>query len=1027
MPRSCCLPLIVLGLFPWPAAVAADWPQFRRDAGRTAASPEALPDVLHLQWTRRFPTPRPAFPGEVRLRFDASYEPVVLGQTLFVPSMVTDSVTAFDTRTGAQRWQFFAEGPVRFAPVAWQDRVAFVSDDGCLYCLDAASGQLRWKFQGRPPGASERKLLGNQRLISLWPAWGGPVLHDGVLYFGCGLWSKYGVCVHALHADSGALVWSNTDSNFIPKANMDHGIANEAGLTPQGYLAVVGDKLVVPCGAQLPAFLDLKTGVLGTYCMGWGGRNGLPKGTWFVAGAGRYLANSGDLYDISRVNDERLNDPRWPTDFKSMLYPGEFTRLCIDRTNQKDLGEFSQPVFAGDVLYANDQGLVAYDLRDPKIEERKQAEVPAVRRDDTYPDKWTTTFRELWRMASERRVHIQAGPHLYIAGPGVVEAVRIPDAGQEPRVVWQAAIDGTPHRLLAADGQLFVVTREGSLLAFGGQAAANPALHAPAPAAAGPADDSTATAASLLQAAGVRQGYALVLGVDSGRLVEELARQSELYVIAVAADETQVDRLRVHLQQAGLYGTRVSVHAGDPRSYPLPPYLASLVVSELRADVGALADRQVIATVFRMLRPYGGTAAVKLPAADRDALIGQLANGLPAGAAIRQTGDCVLLSRDGALAGSADWTHAEADAGITGASTDLAVRAPLDLLWFDTPPRWFRTPGSVLVRVCGGRMVFKSGKLQAVDVYTGRPLWETPLPAPANAADQFVALDDAIYVTQGTTCLVFDPATGKQIRPIELPAGLTGPWANLCIWDAYLVAQSGKHLLCLNRHSGEVVWRFECGRAAISVAIGQGKVFCAELANLRRGETEQEDAVTRAFEIATGKQLWQIAGGSQVRYSAALDQIVMATGIYRAADGSLVAALPDVWSKADPKIPLKNLPQPLLVVGAKLLFGTSENLTLFDLASGAKTGDPIAWVRRGCTIPRASSNLITTRYRGNAACIDLQSLDIVPFWNVRAACSNNLFPANGVLNIPSMTGGCTCNYTPVSQAFVPTDVIFPKK
>ena len=143
---------------------------------------------------------------------------------------------------------------------------------------------------------------------------------------------------------------------------MDHGIANEAGLTPQGYLAVVNDKLVVPCGAQLPAFLDLKTGALGTYTMGWGGRNGLPKGTWFVAGTGHYLSHGGDLYDITRVNDEKLDDPRWPTDFKSMLYPGEFTRLCIDRTNQKDLGEFSQPVFASDVMYDNQQGIAAYDL-----------------------------------------------------------------------------------------------------------------------------------------------------------------------------------------------------------------------------------------------------------------------------------------------------------------------------------------------------------------------------------------------------------------------------------------------------------------------------------------------------------------------------------------------------------------------------------------------------------------------------------------------------------------------------------------
>ena len=67
------------------ALQAGDWPQFRYDAGRTAASPHELPDKLQLRWTRRLPTPRPAFPNEVRLGYDASYEPVVLGHTLYVP------------------------------------------------------------------------------------------------------------------------------------------------------------------------------------------------------------------------------------------------------------------------------------------------------------------------------------------------------------------------------------------------------------------------------------------------------------------------------------------------------------------------------------------------------------------------------------------------------------------------------------------------------------------------------------------------------------------------------------------------------------------------------------------------------------------------------------------------------------------------------------------------------------------------------------------------------------------------------
>jgi hypothetical protein len=60
---------------------------------------------------------------------------------------------------------------------------------------------------------------------------------------------------------------------------------------------------------------------------------------------------------------------------------------------------------------------------------------------------------------------------------------------------------------------------------------------------------------------------------------------------------------------------------------------------------------------------------------------------------------------------------------------------------------------------------------------------------------------------------------------------------------------------------------------------------------------------------------------------------------------------------------------------------------------------------------------------GNAAFVDLASGEMTAFGNVRAACSNNLFPADGVLNMPSLTGGCTCNYLPLSQAYVPTSVI----
>ena len=98
-----------------------DWTMWRHDAGHTAASTHELPTALRLQWKRELPPPAPTFPNDPRLCFDKSYEPVIADRRMFVPSMVTDTVTALDTATGEERWTFYADGPVRFAPVAWQN------------------------------------------------------------------------------------------------------------------------------------------------------------------------------------------------------------------------------------------------------------------------------------------------------------------------------------------------------------------------------------------------------------------------------------------------------------------------------------------------------------------------------------------------------------------------------------------------------------------------------------------------------------------------------------------------------------------------------------------------------------------------------------------------------------------------------------------------------------------------------------------------------------------------------------------
>lgn len=1032
---------------------AGDWPQFRYDVGRTAASPHELPTDLQLRWSRTLPAPQPAFPYEIRLAYDTSYEPVVLGQTMFVPSMVTDSVTALDTETGNERWRFFAEGPVRFAPAAWKGKVYFVSDDGYLYCLNANDGSLRWKFRGLPEGKQDRKVIGHGRLISLFPARGGPVLADGVVYFAAGLWPTEGVFVHALDALSGEAVWSNTEGDHIPASNWDHGVGQVSGLTPQGYLAILGDRLVVPCGAQLPAFLDLATGKLRKYTMGWGGRLGLPKGCWFVAGIGKYLSHGGDLYDITRPNEERLPKTKpGQTDYKPMLYPGGWTRLEIERANQRELDRFSQPVLTPDVMYESDRSIVARDLTAYTLRKRTAENIPAHRANDEVPDNFGAVMRQIWELPSKLNVHIRAGSKLYVGGPGVVEAIET--TGEQPEVVWHTEIEGTPQRMLTANQKLFIVTTKGDILAFAAPLSGGATTHTVSNAPPSAADEWTEKAKAILESTGVRDGYALVLGIESGRLIEELARQSDLHVIAVDADTDKVATVRERLCDMGLYGTRASVLVGDPVTYPFSPYMASLVVTETPDDLDEGDERALARAAFHALRPYGGVACAWGALADRGRIEEVAQHEALHGASVREVGDFVLLTRSGSLLGAANWSHAEADAASTGASQDNFIRSPMTILWFDAAQRWHKYPGQAQVRVAGGCLVlFEEGVLRASDVYTGRRLWEVEVPFGAKpltdplareavryarhrqwgpqaalpSSAQLVVIEDAIYLSAGTRCQVFDPATGEATGQIDLPEDLKTPWANLRVYGDYLVGSSGAHVLCVHRRTGELLWRVATNRAALSVAVGGDKVFCAEVTDPKRGEDESRDGSMFALNIATGKRVWQRVGGGRLRYSPSHDVVVTLTGFHRASDGE---PLPRRSGSTAKRLVVqgKGLPEsgvPGFVAGNRLLTGNEENLIVYELTSGDPIGKPLQWARRGCTGTRASTHLLTTRYRGNSAWIDLDSREITSLLGVRPGCgvNNNLYPANGVLNIPNLTAGCTCNYAPISVACVPATVV----
>lgn len=1059
----CALPLLALTLLAQGTRPGDDWPTWRHDANRSGVSPRELPEKLHLQWVRQYPPLKPAWPDQPKMQLDAAYEPIILGKILVVGSSRHDCVFALDTATGAERWRFQADGPVRYAPLGWHNWIYFVSDDGHLYCLDAGTGALQWKVRGGP---SDRRVLGNDRLISTWPARGAPVFVDGTIYFAASIWPFMGTFIHAVDARTGKVIWTNDGDGSI-YIKQPHNADSFAGVAPQGYLVVQGDRLLVPGGRSIPAIYDRHTGKLLSYKLAENGKRG---GGSDVAVGGRYFVNAGSFFDI---------------------------------TTQKHLADYPRHlILTSEMAHAYERGQIkAYDLRAASVRQVKGFDSKGK---PTTVTRWSPDEVACCETPTVETL-IKAGTRVFGGGTGHITAVLFPtQAGERPSIVWQTKVEGTVVRLAAADNRLFAVTQEGRIYCFGGEKV-EPRWYRPPGANATGLANTDATefdpplapirawagkAREVLETAGVREGYCIAWGIGSGNLLLELVRQSKLRIIAIDPDARKVQEFRNRLIELNVPGERLAVHHGDPMTFCLPPYLASLMVSEdlLQADIEP--SRAFLNRLYPVLRPYGGVAC--LPVDGETAR--RLAQFEAPGARVRQVGNWLLLSREGPLPGAGNWTHEHADAANTRVSRDQLVKAPLGLLWFGGPshdgilPRHGHGPQP---QVIDGRLIIEGvDMLRAIDIYTGRLLWETQLPGVgrfydnlahqpgANASGgNYVSTADGIYVVHLQRCVKLDPANGKILSEFQLPPldkdKKTPLWGYINVAGDYLVGggeplinddllklltkgtkptakpddnlltrlykklvsagndnlSSSKHLVVMNRHTGQVLWQKEArlGFRHNAICIGGSRLYAidrlsgAQQGRLkRRGEEPPHPPRLVVLDLATGKELWSTENdvfGTWLSYSEKHDVLVEAGRIardtlsdeaegmraYQANSGKVL------WQDRD-------YDGPAMIHGDIILHG----VTACDLRTGAPkdrtdplTGQlvPWKWSRNyGCNTPMASEHLLT--FRSGAAgyldyCRDGGTGNLGGF---RSGCTNSLVVAGGVLTAPDYTRTCTCAY-----------------
>ncbi|UCG57705.1 MAG: PQQ-binding-like beta-propeller repeat protein [Phycisphaerales bacterium] len=734
--------------FLFPAVVQGhDWPMWRYDAGRRAASPEQLPAQMHLRWVRELAPPKPAWPkSQDRLQFDASYEPVVAGKTIFVGSMVSDRVTAYDTETGAEKWRFYTDGPVRFAPVVHKDRLYVASDDGHLYCLNTVSGSLVRKFLAGP---DQNKVIGNDRLIGMWPVRGGPVLYDEKIYFAASIWPFMGTFIYSIDAQTGEIIWANSSSGST-YLMQPHDSPAFAGVAPQGYLVATEDRLLASGGRSVPAGYDRETGRFLYFHLARYGK----------AGSCEVMASENHFFNRGAIH--KLSDGR--------AISGARASVIADET----------------IIGIRDEAIMAYKLS------------PGARR-----------AKALWQTDTPSelsRIHLKTGSRLYGSGEeGLIMAIDVPQGGGRARVSWKANVDGEVWNMLAADGKLFVVTLYGGLYCFA-EKEIEPRHYAPPskplPVRSGQWKD---RATKILEVTGQREGYCLLLGVGSGELLYQLLGQSDLHVIAMDPDAGKIESIRRKLDEAGYYGTRAAAHVGQIATMHLPPYMASLVVSEDLKAAGFPEGDIFLERLFDSLRPYGGTACFALPQKRHTTFQRQVIDTKLPGCEVASSDGFVMLTRAGSLPDSADWTHQYADSSNSVMSREKRVKAPLGLLWFGGPsnddilPRHGHGPSP---HVVGGRL-FIEGRdlLRAVDVYTGRLLWERRFrdlgryyddtdhqPGANEIGSNYVSVSDAVYVVYGDKIHMLDPAVGTTVREFSMPGEDRPRWGTILVCEDLLLA-----------------------------------------------------------------------------------------------------------------------------------------------------------------------------------------------------------------------------------------------
>lgn len=582
------------------------------------------------------------------------------------------------------------------------------------------------------------------------------------------------------------------------------------------------------------------------------------------------------------------------------------------------------------------------------------------------------------------------------------------------------------------------------------------------------------TARQIIENAGINRGYCLVLGSGEGRLAYHLAKLSELRIVAIEEDPKLVRKSREALDEAGLYGTRVSVHQQEDM-LPYGPYFANIICSDSVLRTGKL--RGDPAALYRMLRPCGGIIALGSwektgeNALSRARFETWVKKG--GGDSVTQAGGLWLHTRK-ALPGAGSWGHQYGSPDNSACNDDQYVGGKLRVQWWGRPgPRVMpdRGPRNPAPVSANGRLFVQGMRvLFGLDAYNGTILWSKHIPTMRRAnmprsSSNMVATDDLLYVVVGAQCAAFDAQTGKLVLKADIPPGKEGEseWGYLAASADKLIGsvtrKGGNYLgdngqwfedfkkdetakvvsdgiFVVDRKKGTKRWRREQGVVINStITISEGVVYFVESRNpeakLKKQPGRLQDEIRKdqyivALNLDSGSLLWEekvdYSNCEYTTYMSHHGDTLLVTGTDKKKNYHTyafdTARRKQRWEHHTNSRKTHHsgqLMHPVIIKNKVFL-----NKHTFDLESGKVLKvDPFDY--HGCGTMSASARAIFHRFEYHGM-LDLETGKRTEFVGVRGSCWLGQIPAGGLLLAPESGAGCSCTHAiQTSMAFVPED------